>query len=131
MGNSFDKVEADQARWAREAGVRLEVGRRERYAHDLADNLVRRRLHQETLDEFANGDGAELRDAGRRPAKMRALVSSSALAANFFDTWRNTSKDALVTALGLEQPIASLRFEYKCCGYPVGPDPPIWTYCSL
>src|SRR5687768_14382755 len=116
MTNSFDEVEAAQTKWASDAGIPLE---RKGYALTLAGNLVPGGLHQETLDEFAQGDGAELRDSGRRPAKMRALVSSSALAANFFDGWRNVPKDPLVSALGLEQPIDSLRFEYKCCGYPV------------
>jgi hypothetical protein len=121
MTNSFSHVEATQAKWALDAGIPLQ---RPGYVAVLADNLVPNGLHQETLAEFAKADGAELRDSGSRPAKMRALVSSSALAANFFDNWRHVPKDPLVTALNLKQPITALRFEYKCKDYPVGPGSP-------
>jgi hypothetical protein len=57
---------------------------------------------------------------------MRALVSSSALAVNFFDSWRDVSKGLLTNALKLPELITSLRFEYKCDKekYPVGPGSP-------
>lgn len=119
--NSFAHVENAQTQWAVNRGIRLE---RPGYVADLPDNLIPNGLHPETLDEFGKADGGELRNSGARPAKMRALVSSSALAANFFDNWRQIPKDLLATALDIEQPIASLRFEYKCCDYPVGPRAP-------
>lgn len=120
MTNSFSYVEAAQAKWASDSNISLE---RAGYVTALKDNWPTSGLHQETLDEFAKADGGELRDSGKRPAKMRALVSSSALAANFFDSWRHCSKDDLANALNLA-PIKSLRFEYKCQGYPVGPGAP-------
>jgi len=88
--------------------------------------LLLRKLNSETEAEFANADGSELRDSGNRPAKMRALISSSALAVNFFDSWRDVPKGLLTNALKLQEPIASLRFEYKCDEkkYPVRPHSP-------
>jgi hypothetical protein len=55
---------------------------------------------------------------------MRALLSSSALAVNFFDVWRTEPKDKLAEALGLPTPITQLSFEHKCLKYPVGPRSP-------
>jgi len=96
------------------------------YVKDLADNLLLRKLNPETKAEFDEADGAELHNSGSRPAKMRALVSSSALAVNFFDSWRHIPKGPLLNALKLPEPITSFRFEYKCDKktYPVGPRSP-------
>lgn len=55
---------------------------------------------------------------------MWALASSSALAVNFFDAWREAPKDPLASALGFEEDIAALSFEHKCKNYPVGPKSP-------
>ena len=55
---------------------------------------------------------------------MRALVSSSALAVNFFDAWRDVSKLALARALGFNSDIAELSFESKTADYPVKPRSP-------
>jgi len=70
--------------------------------------------------EFREGDGSELSDVGTRRAKMRALLSSSALAVNFFDAWGETPKDGLAEALGLPEPISQLHFEHTCRRYPLG-----------
>ncbi|HKY22583.1 MAG TPA: hypothetical protein VJM31_15325 [Vicinamibacterales bacterium] len=69
-------------------------------------------------------DGSELKDTPKRPAKMRALVSSSALAVNFFDAWRDTDKSVLSEALDLPSAISTLTFEYKTRSYPVRPRSP-------
>lgn len=123
MANSLSHIERAQAQWALKTGKSLE---RPGYVADLADNLLLRKLNSQTEVEFANADGSELRDSGNRPAKMRALVSSSALAVNFFDSWRDVPNGLLTNALKLQKPIASLRFEYKCDKkkYPVGPRSP-------
>ncbi len=55
---------------------------------------------------------------------MRALLSSSALAVNFFDPWRSIDKASLGAALQVGAPVADLRFEYVCRNYPVGPRSP-------
>lgn len=118
---SLKLLESHQAAWAKRRGLPLP---RLGYVGELADNLFLQRLHPETESEFRKGDGAELTDAGRRPAKMRALLSSSALAVNFFDAWRHIPKDALTQALALPAPISRLQFEYKCKHYPVAPRSP-------
>lgn len=110
-----------QATWA---GNRLRDRNRKHYLQSLADNLFLRGLNEATELEFREADGGELEDAGSRPAKMRALGSSSALAVNFFDPWRNADKRLLSTALRLHSPIRNLRFEYKTQEYPVGPRSP-------
>lgn len=117
MTNSLSHIERDQTQWALKTGKSLE---RPGYVKDLADNLMLRKLNIQTKDEFANADGSEL------DSKMRALVSSSALAVNFFDSWRDVPKGLLTSALKLQEPITSLRFEYKCDKkkYPVGPRSP-------
>src|SRR5690349_5768599 len=83
------------------------------YVAELQDNLFLRPINRETANEFEAGDGAELHDNGGRPAKMRALVSSSALAVNFFDAWRHANKSPLASALQLSSPITHLCFEFK------------------
>lgn len=118
---SLALLELAQAAWARRSRLPLQ---RPGYLAALPDNLFLRQLHPETESEFRKGDGAELTDVGRRPAKMRALLSSSALAVNFFDAWRHTPRDALTQALALPAPITDLQFEYKCRHYPVGPRSP-------
>jgi hypothetical protein len=117
MTISLSHTERVQAQWALKAGKSLE---RPGYVKDLADNLILRKLNLQTKYEFANADGSEL------DSKMRALVSSSALAVNFFDSWRDVPKELLTSALKLQEPITSLRFEYKCDKekYPVGPRSP-------
>ena len=55
---------------------------------------------------------------------MRALASSSALAVNFFDAWRDAEKRDLSIALGLSARIVTLSFEYKPKEYPVKPRSP-------
>ncbi|MBK8245850.1 MAG: hypothetical protein IPK85_00320 [Gemmatimonadetes bacterium] len=99
------------------------------YLPAILDNVFERRLHPETRADFDRGDGSELHDSEfrtgkNRPAKMRALASSSALAVNFFDAWRDADKAALSSALGLPAPIAKLQFEFKPDLYPVKPRSP-------
>jgi hypothetical protein len=55
---------------------------------------------------------------------MRALLSSSALAVNVFDHWRTAVPRELSNALGLDQPVTQVQFEYKCSNYPVRPRSP-------
>lgn len=65
-------------------------------------------LRPRTKAALASGGGGELQDqpatADRppRPAKMRALHSSSALAVNAFDFWTDRPKDPLWRALSIE-----------------------------
>jgi hypothetical protein len=119
--SSLDMIALAQSRWAQDLSIPLE---RYGYVGRLADNLFLGNLNLETRAEFESADGGELNDEGRRPAKMRALISSSALAVNFFDAWRHAPKERLATALDLGEPIAGLRFEYICTDYPIRPRSP-------
>jgi hypothetical protein len=118
---STDMIELVQSRWAQDLSIPLE---RTGYVTRLVDNLFLGHLNPETRAELQSADGGELNDEGRRPAKMRALISSSALAVNFFDAWRRVPTEPLAAALGLGEPIVRLRFEYKCTDYPIGPRSP-------
>ena len=87
------------------------------YVADLRDNLFQP-LSAETERDFRRGSGGELEDAqDGRQAKMRALHSSSALASNVFDYWRNGRMEDLRKALDLPAPVEHLRFEAQ---FPTG-----------
>jgi hypothetical protein len=65
---------------------------------------------------FSRGSGSELIDNGIRPAKMRALISSSALAVNFFGFWAGRSPHSSLLANAMELPdgLLEVTFEEKC-----------------
>ncbi|HSW29070.1 MAG TPA: hypothetical protein VLH75_06170 [Longimicrobiales bacterium] len=124
--STAEAIKARQRRWAEGEGIALD---RRGYAERLEDNLFLRRLQPKTEEEFRAGDGAELEDSGARPAKMRALHSSSALAVNFFDAWRDEPVGTLLAALGIAASEAKLEFECKCESYPVPPRAPNLDLC--
>ena len=76
-------------------------------------------LSTQTRQAFERGDGGELKDGASRPAKMRALHSSSALAVNVFDYWTSRDPAPLGRALELGSGVRSLRFEAQ---FPTGLD---------
>lgn len=117
-------IEAKQKRWA--MGRECDPAR-PTYLTSVGANIFGGGMSAETRREFDEGDGSELCDTNSRPAKMRALLSSSALGVNFFDPWRNGALDTLGRALGLTG-ARSLQFEFKPKGYPVGPRSPNWTF---
>lgn len=120
MSASAKLIDGLQGQWA---GDRVRDAKWGDYVASVSANLFKP-LHILSEGEFTSGDGSELIDSGTRPAKMRALSSSSALAVNFFDSWRDTDKTALSEALGLPAPIVDLRFEFKTRLYPVRPRSP-------
>jgi len=121
MVNSAKFIDERQDRWR---GDRARDRKWHSYVPSWHENLFLGRLHPDTEAEFQKGDGSELRNAPTRPAKMRALASSSALAVNFFDAWRDVDKQVLARALGLGSAIAQLSFEFKTNDYPVRPRSP-------
>lgn len=121
MNESLRVIRALQSRWAQKIAC---DHTRPYYADTVSSNLFLTRLNSDTEGELSRADGAELQDAGEKPAKMRALMSSSALAVNFFDSWRHAALPPLALALGLTGDPAALEFEHKCSGYPVGPRRP-------
>jgi len=103
------RIKAQQLQWARRAGLKPDA---KGYVRRIDDNL-RSPLRPETRKDFERGSGDELHDHGKRPAKMRALYSSAALACNFFDFWRDRDTGVLAQALGLDAAIAKLSFEMQ------------------
>lgn len=102
-----------QRAWATPAGASVDA---RGYVSSLGDNLWQP-LSPRTLKAFEDGDGSELRDGLHRPAKMRALHSSSALAVNFFDYWSDRDATPLLSAFGLEGPAEPIAFERQ---FPTG-----------
>jgi len=96
-----------QRRWAASTDLAPDAAG---YLETYEQNLYRP-LSAKALAAFDRGCGSELRDARRRPAKMRALYSSAALAVNVFDYWSERDAGPLLEALGLDAPLASLDFE--------------------
>lgn len=97
-------VKRQQAEWAARRGTTMDPAHA-LYTAKLADNLFVP-LSAKTRQNFEQGSGDEL------ALKMRALHSSSALAVNVFEHWRQRAEfSALTRALGLAQPIVGLRFE--------------------
>ncbi|RYZ83313.1 MAG: hypothetical protein EOP06_20205, partial [Proteobacteria bacterium] len=91
------------------------------YFTRLEDNLLQP-LSDSALNGFGNGGGSELIDTNSRPAKMKALHSSAALAVNFFDYWTSAGVAPLAKAMRFEDvgekaDIRKFEFERQ---YPTG-----------
>lgn len=81
-----------------------------KYTDEIGDNLFNNSISEEAESEFKKADGSELKD-GKYPAKIKALYSSSALAYNVFEYWRNREKTILAEVLGVKNEIIELRLE--------------------
>ena len=86
------------------------------YLAEVELNLLRP-LSESAQLSFDRGSGSELQDTPGRPAKMKALHSSSALAVNVFDSWVGHDARLLQAALGLGQEIQEIAFEEQ---FPTG-----------
>jgi hypothetical protein len=62
---------------------------------------------------FLAADGGELSDDEGRPAKMRSLISSSALALNVFQYWALCANAPIGKALGLSGTVQGIEFERR------------------
>ena len=98
-----------QKNWAESVGLNPDS---RGYLDNIESNLVKP-LSSLTRTAFNNGSGSELIDTASRPAKMRALHSSSALAVNVFDSWVDKDTSTLQLALGIEDTIDSISFEVQ------------------
>src|SRR5438309_8302770 len=112
--SATDDIIAQQRAWAASQGLADAAG----YLSTVTANL-RAALSPQARQAFERGDGGELKDRASRPAKMRALHSSSALAVNVFDYWTTSDPAPLGGALDLGLEVRSLRFEAQ---FPTGPD---------
>ncbi len=99
MGTCVRDLREAQLRWATKAclpRVDAPAGQpRSYYLRDYSLNLLEP-LSPDTQRRFEAADGNELAHDGKRPAKMAALHSSSALACNFFHYWQSRDLVGLV-----------------------------------
>jgi len=102
-----------QRSWASAKGIVFE----ERgYLENVEANLLQP-LSPATKRSFENGSGSELQDTRSRPAKMKALHSSSALAVNVFDYWVGRDASPMLSALGIDERHVAISFEKQ---FPTG-----------
>jgi len=104
---STTELKAEQIQWAISFGLAPDT----RGYLDTVDANLFRPLHETTKLAFENGSGSELQDTPSRPAKMKALHSSSGLAVNFFDSWIGRDTSNLSEALDLNSEITAITFE--------------------
>jgi restriction endonuclease-like protein len=110
-----DAILKQQKTWATGRG---QAPSSQGYLPDLASNLFQP-LSPAANSAFLQGNGGEIMDQPRRngrpgrPAKMRALHSSAALAVNVFDYWTTREKAALAKSLGLKWKVMSIGFEAR------------------
>ena len=111
-----------QRRWA--VHNDLSVAEKD-YLLSVEENLFAP-LSKSTRRAFESGRGKELEDTNRRPAKMRALRSSSALVCNLFDYWVVEDATAIGRCLGLGANVLEVEFEVELStglkGTPPTPD---------
>ena len=81
------------------------------YCACVDDNIFRT-LSLGAREDFENGDGTELGKGGKR-GKIQALHSSSALACNWFDYWRDKNLEPLAQAFGKPARYSTLKLEQK------------------
>lgn len=105
----LDGVLRAQRAWADGQGLAVD----ERgYLPDVSSNLFGG-LAPATKAAFEAADGDELEDRPTRPAKMRSLISSSALAVNVFQHWTLNDPAPLGLPLGLAGTVTRVEFERR------------------
>ena len=108
MATEQDIIKNAQKAWAKLNDISFNSSG---YVYDVEANF-RKPLSACARGAFGRGAGSELK------GKMKALHSSSALAANFFDYWTDRDKTILMWGLGIDADSAkSLDFEAK---FPTG-----------
>jgi hypothetical protein len=102
----------EQEAWARDRG--WEQGPDSEVA-DVARNLLLP-LSPAARTAYESGAGSELAGAAGKPGKMASLISSSALAFNFFGLFEQDAarRLALSRAMDLDDEILQVEFERKC-----------------
>jgi hypothetical protein len=112
MPSIVQNIKDRQLRWASERGIAIDQSG---YTLIRDANLFVP-LCPASVAEFDGADGGELGKHEKR-GKINALHSSSALAANAFEFWRDQAKATLQAAMGLSSEIQVLNFEKK---FPTG-----------
>jgi hypothetical protein len=99
--NALEQIISKQIEWAKNKGLNLigSQGARGRkvYTTKLQENLFQP-LTTQARKDLEGGDGGELIGSERRPAKIQALHSSSALGINVFDYWQKSSDLSTLTS---------------------------------
>ena len=110
--NAQQEIKNTQRDWARSRGIPINS---RGYVREVEANLWQP-LSTRARQGFERGAGSEL------SKNMKALHSSSALVANFFDYWTDRNKIPILTALGIDlKGETSLNFEAH---FPTGLDGP-------
>lgn len=104
--NVVDLIKRRQQAWAQRQQRTLD---KEGYC-GCADDNVFQGLSDAARKDLVRGGGGELGTESER-GKFQAAHSSSALACNWFDYWRERDFSVLSTALGTESPFVTLRLE--------------------
>jgi len=105
--DQLERIQSHLERWAEAQDIPVDA---DRYVLDPSANFLLE-LSPETLADLSKGGGSELGLEGSR-GKIQALHSSSALACNVFEYWRQREdRTALEQALGLRSRILEIRFE--------------------
>jgi len=106
--SEFTVIRARQQAWARRTGRTYNS---DGYCIRVDDNIFRG-LSQSARNDFEKGDGTELGKNGRR-GKIQALHSSSALACNWFEYWRQRDLASLSRTFDVPSPVSKLELECK------------------
>ena len=96
-----------QIAWANSTG---KVISQQGYLDSVEANLLQP-LSISARGGFGKGSGSELLDTDARPAKIKALHSSAALAVNVFDYWTTRDPAPLAAAMGISSSISGIEFE--------------------
>ena len=99
-------IKKRQQDWARRHDRTLDTNG---YCGCVDDNMYGG-LSEAARSDFLLGGGGEL-GANGQPGKMQAVHSSSALACNWFDYWRERDLSVLSAAFGVPNPFVTLRLE--------------------
>jgi hypothetical protein len=102
----IDIIKARQRLWAHRSGRILND---KGYCGCIDDNLFAP-LSDAARRNFKDGGGGELGEPPE-PGKIQAVHSSSALACNWFDYWRERDFSALSTAFGVPDPFVTMQLE--------------------
>jgi len=103
MGKTLNSIKNQQSKWADKEEIEISS---KGYCWGLEKNLFQN-LDEDggTRHDFEDAGGGELY------GKMNAVHSSSALACNFFDYWRNREKIHVAHALGIKEEVSRIEFE--------------------
>ena len=104
--NPLDIIKARQQAWAQRSGRALD---QDGYCACADDNMFQP-LSGDARNDFERGGGGALGTPDSR-GKIQAVHSSSALACNWFDYWRDRDFGVLSTAFEVPDPFVTLRLE--------------------